>query len=432
MRVKPDIYRVEINSRLSAAPHGAKRAVASVLLLIVTAATMIAAPSNAMAANEPQQIEYDFFVAPKPLPKGSPGELIRYASTPVSLGPGVPTVKAWHVMYHSRDAVNRDVPVTGTVMVPTTAWAGSGPRPVVSYAVGSHGLANRCAPSRTLVAGGDVEGPLIGMALSKGWAVVVTDYFGYTTGDRPSYIVGQDMGHAVLDIVRAARRVPGAGVDGNAKVATWGYSQGGAGTGWADSLQPSYAPDVQLIAGASGGVPADLKLTLDFLDGGAGSGTGLWFLMGPDRTYGGAAWPFRSQLSPAGETAVADAAQACSTDLNASSSFQDLDNYFAPPYDLASFEALPSVTRILKESSLVNAPAPKVPVLQYHGAPDEFVPFDTVAVALHRSWCAQGVKTRLDTYPSEHLATAPEAAPAAIQWLDDAFSGRPLLTNCLT
>lgn len=430
--MKLDIYRDESDSRLSAVRYGAKRAVASVLLLIVTAAVMIAAPSNAMARNEPQQIEYDFFAAPKPLPKGSPGELIRYASTQVNLGPGAPTVKAWHVMYHSRDAVNRDVPVTGTVMVPTAAWAGSGPRPVVSYAVGTHGFANRCAPSRTLVAGGDLESPQITMALSKGWAVVNTDYFGYTTGDRPSYIVGQDMGHAVLDIVRAARQVPGAGVDGNAKVATWGYSQGGAATGWADSLQPSYAPDVQLIAGASGGIPADLKLTLNFLDGGLGSGTGLWFLMGPDRTYGGAAWPLRSQLSTAGEAAVAENAQACNTDQSTSYSFRNLDDYFAPPYNLASFEALPSVARILKESSLVNAPAPKVPVLQYHGATDEYVPFDTVGVALHRSWCAQGVDTRLDRYPSEHLVTGTDGAPAALQWLDDAFSGRPLLTSCLT
>ncbi|MFT3881771.1 MAG: lipase family protein [Gemmatales bacterium] len=44
----------------------------------------------------------------------------------------------------------------------------------------------------------------------------------------------------------------------NFPVAVCGYSEGGCAAGWALQLQPFYAPDLPIVAGAAGGVPADL------------------------------------------------------------------------------------------------------------------------------------------------------------------------------
>ena len=40
--------------------------------------------------------------------------------------------------------------VTGTVLVPNSPWVGLGTRPVIGYAPGTQGMADRCAPSRQL------------------------------------------------------------------------------------------------------------------------------------------------------------------------------------------------------------------------------------------------------------------------------------------
>ena len=50
------------------------------------------------------------------------------------------TAAATTVMYHSRDAQNADIAVTGTVFTPSVPWLGAGSRPWVDLAVGTQGL----------------------------------------------------------------------------------------------------------------------------------------------------------------------------------------------------------------------------------------------------------------------------------------------------
>jgi hypothetical protein len=83
----------------------------------------------------------EFYVPPDPLPPGEPGDLIRVME--VSEAGGTATLK---IMYHSRDAQDRDRPVTGLVTYPTTA-APEGGWPVVSTAPGTVGIAAHCGIS---------------------------------------------------------------------------------------------------------------------------------------------------------------------------------------------------------------------------------------------------------------------------------------------
>src|SRR5680860_1912658 len=73
---------------------------------------------------------------------GEPGELIR--AQDLGEADGVATVR---VMYHSRDAEDRDRAVTGIISY-RTAPAPEGGWPVLSWAHGTTGLVSECAPSR--------------------------------------------------------------------------------------------------------------------------------------------------------------------------------------------------------------------------------------------------------------------------------------------
>ena len=372
----------------------------------------------------------DFYAPPSPLPSAAPGTLIR--SKPLTLGgPGTvaPSNNAWLVLYHSRDAQGRDIAVSGTVITPTAAWTGSGPRPYVSFGVGTQGLGLQCAPSRQLAAGTEYEiGNLISL-LSLGYGVAVTDYEGYVTGSTPTYTAGPSEAHTVLDAIRAARHLPGAGVTTSTPVGLWGYSQGGGATAWAAALAPKYAPDVKLVAAATGGVPADLKAVGANLNGSLGGG-----LLGESLVGFTAAYPklanFDQLTNAAGKATAAQIKTECVGDSLTKHVGLDIKNLTKQSLTYAQFVALPGEAEILRLNDLgTAAPAPEVPVLQYHSIGDELVPFPQ-AYALHRTWCAKGAKTALVAYPGEHVTSDPVGAPAAVAFLRARFSGRPFVSGC--
>ncbi|MGH9497971.1 MAG: lipase family protein [Terriglobales bacterium] len=125
-----------------------------------------------------------FYDAPKPLPAGKPGELIR--SEPFFDYLLSTDFSAFRILYHSRSASGQDVAASGVVLVPE----GTPPKngwPVIAWAHGFTGAARQCAPSllRNLY-----YGPFLAMYLNLGYAVVAADYTG----------LGADFRSAVLDV----------------------------------------------------------------------------------------------------------------------------------------------------------------------------------------------------------------------------------------
>lgn len=365
----------------------------------------------------------DVYAPPDPLPPGDPGALLR--TQPVSGTRGAVTTL---VQYRSRDAGGRDVPVTGTVLVPQAKWLGRGPRPWVAYAPFTRGVDPRCAPSRRLATDSDIEIGAIGSLLASGYGVAVTDYEGYTDGGRPTYAVGPAMGRAVLDLARAARSVPGAGVDQSTPWAVAGYSQGGAGAAWAASAQPSYAPDVRLVAAVAGGVPADPLVVGTGLDGGPGAGLLIIALVGLDRAF--PAIGLRSRLDATGRADADRLAAACITEpafaAAGGTRIADITVGRRSYDDLARDPAIRAAADV---SNLLAAPPPRVPLYQFHAGGDEVVPF-AVAQDLHRRWCQAGATTELATFPGGHAQGAASGAPVAGRWLDGVFAGRRPAGGC--
>lgn len=369
-----------------------------------------------------------FYSPPSPLPAGNHGDLVWYRSAPVSI-PFGPSANGWDVLYRSQSATGASIVVSGIVLVPTAAWAGSGPRPVVSYASGTQGLAESCAPSRELEPSGSFdEAELAGEALAKGWAVLITDYEGYINGGAPTYIAGPSEGHAVLDIVKAAAQIPGGGVSASAPVAIWGYSQGGGAAAWAGQLEPSYDPGLNLKGVAAGGVPADLTAVAQNLNANVGAGFLALAAVGLNNAYPSQI-DLQASLNSAGDALVTNVDSICMTQAIADYAFQNIDAYTVGGETLNQLIATPGWRAVLAANKLGAAPIP-VPLFQYHGAFDEFIPL-AQAKTLAAQYCAMGVKVKfVGNYLGDHVLTAIEGAPDAVNWIAARFAGQSPPSTC--
>jgi hypothetical protein len=173
----------------------------------------------------------EFYRVPDPLPPGAPGDLIRVM--PIATDATSTSIR---VMYHSRDARDRDRAVTGVITYPSAA-APDGGWPVVAWAHGTTGLTSICAPSRAMNAA-----PAFGVEGVR----VATDYIGLgPLGERHAYLSGASEAHSVIDAVRAARRLPDA--HASARWLAIGHSQGGHSALWTNELGESYGPELDLL-----------------------------------------------------------------------------------------------------------------------------------------------------------------------------------------
>jgi pimeloyl-ACP methyl ester carboxylesterase len=116
---------------------------------------------------------------------------------------------------------------------------------VITYAHGTTGSADACAPTRGYDANGLVSYayPLLRRWLKAGYAVVRTDYDGLGTPGVHGYLVGRSEGRSVLDAVRAARvyddRL-------SKRFVIAGHSQGGHAALFAAAMAPQWVPELRL------------------------------------------------------------------------------------------------------------------------------------------------------------------------------------------
>ncbi|MFF3443801.1 alpha/beta hydrolase family protein [Streptosporangium sp. NPDC002721] len=170
-----------------------------------------------------------------------PGSLVS-AKAIADLDPvlGSVTARADRIVYRSRSLSGEDIVVGGVLLKPK-GRAPKGGWPVVSWAHGSSGISDRCAPSTTPNKDGKVDlygySALVAELLKAGYAVAATDYEGLGTAGEHPYIVADSEGRGVIDAVRAA-------VQADSTLSTsWfavGHSQGGQAAIAAGELSKSW------------------------------------------------------------------------------------------------------------------------------------------------------------------------------------------------
>lgn len=406
------------------------RTVAASCVGLAMAATALQGTAAAAPQDSRPPAEDPFYTPPAPLPAGAPGDVIRsrpavFSMDPIGHSP-YEGVTSWQVLYRSETVQGAPTAVSGMVLVPTKAWTGPGKRPLVSYAVGTRGLGDACAPSYTLTQGMDYEMFFVADALSRGWAVAVTDMEGLGTPGQHTYEVGGSQGKAVLNMARAAQRLPDAGLGGS-PVGLWGYSQGGTSSGWAAQLADSYAPELDIKGAFAGGVPADLLAVAKGLDGSPFVGLMFMAAVGYDTAY--PELDLEKYLNDAGRELLKKAESLCLVSVDGIGTLAGTLFKKISDYTTSDPLATPEWRQRLDENKLGSA-APSVPVFQTQAVYDEIIPF-AQADTLHKAWCAKGANLTWKTYTfAEHATGMLWSEPDAMAFLSDRFAGKPVTGNC--
>ncbi len=319
--------------------------------------------------------------------------------------------RLWQVRYASRSVLG-DVPieVSGVVIEPA-GLPPLGGWPVVSYAHGTTGLADACAPSRspTLFGQLSVVLPLV----ERGYVVTATDYEGLGTPGPHPYLQPVSEARGVIDAVGAARDLlPRA----SERWVAFGLSQGGQAAWAAGELAvPGF------LGAAALAPPTDVGSLVDEVPKD----------LGPlEKTLYPAVLLSLQLRHPSLDLAdylsggALAAAPRLTTDCTTvgSEPFPDADFEPSSPAALAQLRAW------LDELALPSAPAVG-PLFVAAGTADELVPVETVDVAVAQA-CALGTTVEYRRYDGEGHPALPAATEDTLRWITARFAGEPPPSTC--
>ncbi len=362
-----------------------------------------------------------FYDVPSPLHPAPPGTIIRSERMDGPTGGPGGTV-AYRVLYHSTSLTGADIAESGVVIVPG-GQPPVGGFPILSWAHGTTGEADPCAPSVS----NDVIVPDLDQLLDEGFVVAATDYEGLGTPGLHPYLVGASEGRSVLDAARAARNLVGA--DATDTVMIMGHSQGGHAALFAGELAPTYAPDLY-IAGVVAFAPVG-PLT-EFVPVTPPSRPL------PDDVYALTAVTVWSRLYPGLAAAHALTARAASLRSTVESSClgsvamavagTDADQLFAP-----GWAASPPMAAAIAENTPGVAPTP-APVLVIQGGSDPVIrPAGTTALVDDRLCQADHDTVDYITYAgANHTSVLVASADDVMTWIRQRMAGVPATNTCGT
>ena len=383
--------------------HGRARGAALIVaaaLVVVAAPSAGASPAGSGAAS------------PRRLRAGTPGELI--SATPVIAPAGS---RGWKVLYHSRSLDGRDVEVSGVIVAPTSKPPPGG-RPVVTWAHGTHGLAEMCAPSAAIDSTYRITG--IRQLLKAGDVVAATDYEGLGTPGPTRYLVGESEGRDALDIVRAAEQLPGTGASANTLV--YGHSEGGQAALFAGQIAPTYAPELHVLGVTAVAPVSDVGGLLPVASGAAPLVSYVVMAaVGLHSTY---PIDLSAILTPQTVANLGVVNRLCSDDL--------VDYYaqFAPSQvALPNPLGAPGVAAAL-HATRAGSVATAAPLLVIQGGEDALVPQAETDAFVQRA-CALGDRVDYRVLPTEdHVGARDTSVNDVAAWMAQRVAGLPASSSC--
>jgi pimeloyl-ACP methyl ester carboxylesterase len=373
--------------------------------------------------------------APSPAPGTAPSSVTAFWRVPLQAADGAvrgdilatqPRAdapagsKGWNVIYVSEGATGSLVYVSGEVYVPDNDAA---ERKLVVWNHGTSGSQDSCAPSRNdqYEGPGRTRAPGLEDLLRRGYVVAMSDYQGLGTPGATEYLNGPTQGKAALDIARAARKLPEARA--GARVAMYGFSQGGQTSLWAAHLASTYAPELQLL-GVVATAPAARHLDLSFYDLGIRENSGYFISRMSGLAVGHPEVKLRDILTPAGLEMLDTQTWDCYEIFRQAAALTE-------PY--ARREALQPGTpwRALLEANDRFLPIPsEVPIYVVQGDRDVDVPVELTR-ELVRDLCAGGSRVEYREHAGvNHMDMNDQAAPDMGPWFDARWAGTAAPDSC--
>ncbi|OZC81554.1 hypothetical protein CH274_10890 [Rhodococcus sp. 06-418-5] len=329
-------------------------------------------------------------------------------------------VNAARVVYRSVQPGVGEREVSGTVFTPS-GEAPEGGWPVISYAHGTTGIEQECAPSRSASLLG--ASALVQGYTTAGFAVAITDYEGLGHPGNHAYLDNITAGYDVIDAVRALRTVfPDVGT----QWAAFGGSQGGGAAWAANELADSYAPELDLVGAVALAPGANMVGLVDK----AIAGT-LTDDQGPLLQWVLESLARRDPALNLDDYRSGDAAQdwaaltGCTPDKagareDAVNRLGDKD--FAPKSDAAA----DALRRALGAMAVPQRPA-SAPMLVAYGDADTYIDAAWTDAALEQA-CGYGDVITIDRQAGRGHGDV--NGDAVNQWIGDRFAGVPAQNDC--
>ena len=364
-----------------------------------------------------------FYAPPSPLPKGTHGDLI-WARPWVS---GVALKNAASntlILYHTTSMTGADVAVSGTVSIPK----GTPPKggwPVISWTHGTTGNGPQCAPSRFDKE--NTEQASLDVWVSKGYAVVQTDYEGNGTPGIHPYFVGEAAARDATDMVRAARQLdPSIGT----RWVVLGHSEGGASSLATASFGQAWAPELHLL-GSIAYAPAshmvgyldDMQTTRQPV-----KHVGFFFLMVQGAASADPTLDLDKIFYPTFTDRLPELQKRCIWELDKDFGWNSIvpSELFRRDADPAQMEEL---TRAIARDEPGSLPI-SLPVYVMQGLTDKLVAANATT-QLVAALCTRGVDVSYATYANtDHFAVMAKSQTLAEDWVAGLFAGRPVASRC--
>ncbi|MBY4208057.1 lipase [Rhodococcus fascians] len=307
--------------------------------------------------------------------------------------------------YVTTDSFGRNALSTGTVFYPR-GEAPEGGWPVISWAHGTSGLGDQCAPSVAGPAESERDNAYLANWLSQGYAIVASDYAGLGTPGLQAYLDGRTTAHNVVDMVTAGRNhartqaadrqlsrswvVVGQSQGGGAAIYTARYAtefggpdldyRGAVGTG-----TPTYIED--LVSPSGPGFP---PIALD-----PGTTSYISYIVSGLR-YAHPELGIDSILTPVGQKYLLLGETNCVTDSD--ELFRDVvvGDFFTAP-----LTSLPGFTTTIDDYMAMPESGFDKPFFMGHGLIDTDVPIPPTAAYVARLF-ANGEPVTFKTYNTDH------------------------------
>jgi Secretory lipase len=348
------------------------------------------------------------------------GTILRTRTISFAAAAATTPVRAAQLLYVTTDELGHRTASVATVLQPKDKAASAATR-LASYQAAYDALGARCDPSYTLQTGTSAA-PILPY-LAAGDSVVTADYEGEDLAEG----AGQQYGYETLDAIRAAEKWLGA-PEQSTPVGMVGYSGGSIATEFASELAHAYAPRLDIVGVAEGGLPVDPFHNLAYVDH-PGS---AWTWVIPVHLEG-AARAFRisdlnKYLTPQGiASVIADEAR-CVGGFTGLTTKQMLK----PQYQ--DIQKVPVFVRIFDHLIMSRAGTPRAPLFIGNGLSDStgdgiMVTKDVQELAY--TYCHRGVPVELHIYTGlDHQQAGQPFLDQAQVFLTQRFEKHPFQNDC--
>ncbi len=399
-------------------------------VLVLGSVTALAAGRHATAASGAPALPTSdpFYTYSGSLNNIAPGTILRRRTIAVAEG-GKPTaITATQLLYRTTGELGEPTVTVATVLKPTTQALST---KIVSYQMAYDALGSECDPSYTFQGGNpsystsQEEEQLILSYMTSGDTVVVPDY----EGERLDWAAGQESGYNTIDGIRAAENLLGVKPN-TTPVGMVGYSGGSIATDFAAELAPSYAPKLDIVGTAEGGVPADFFHNLSYINGSPSwSGVIPAVLVALGRAFGVS---FEQYLSPYGVQVTNQVKGECINSFLGAYPGLTYQKLLKPQY--SDIYKIAPMVRITDHLIMSRTGTPKGPL--FMGVGDADGTGDGVMVtkddeALAHIYCQRGVSVEFNVYKGDdHDSAAVPFEVGALSFLTERLNGMAVKNGC--